>query len=122
MPRKPISDKPMTPAERTRKHRAKIKAENPLDLKACLREITSLNKKIERQRLSNKRLSQENSKLRKEDNFWLGIKDDLSASLNATKQFSKEEIKLLKQVCHPDKHNQSEAATRAIALLNKLKY
>jgi hypothetical protein len=72
--------------------------------------------------LSNKRLSQENSKLRKEDNFWLGIKDDLSASLNATKQFNKEEIKLLKQVCHPDKHNQSEAATRAIALLNKLKY
>jgi predicted RNase H-like nuclease (RuvC/YqgF family) len=70
MPRKPISDKPMTPAERTRKHRAKIKAENPLDLKACLREITSLNKKIERQRLSNKRLSQENSKLKADINSW----------------------------------------------------
>lgn len=35
-------------------------------------------------------------------------------------QLSKNEIKLLKQLCHPDKHNNGEAANKAIKILNNL--
>jgi hypothetical protein len=123
MPRKPIAEKPMTSAERTRKHRQKLREEKAPDLKKCLRMIASLNKQIEKQRLLNELLTEKNLKLAGQVRHWNRFTaGDILFGLdkNETTPLTDENIKLLKQLCHPDKHNGSPASTRAITLLNKI--
>jgi len=116
MPRKPINNAPMTPAERVRKHREQKQAANPLDKKKLLRDNNRLKKQ-------NEALGQKCERLKREVEMYvtfLGNSENLlDLSILETKSpFNGEIIKLLKQLCHPDKHNQSQASIRASAFLN----
>jgi hypothetical protein len=143
VPRKPLSEKPMTSAERVRRHREnkksdlikeieshgdtwrrtrligyfnlynekcdefkKYKARYP-DIRAAGAEIKRLEKKI----------IELTDHLRDYED-----KDGVPYFLtlgNTKHQFSDDELKLLAQVAHPDKHNNSEASVKATTLINK---
>ena len=125
MSRKPILDKPMTSAERTRRHRAKIKESSP-DLKACLKKIELLT--LENEKL--KAVSAEwefNAMLAeyelqgKKRGRWKDADFARFANLfNHQNQITKEELNVLRQVCHPDKHGQSPISVKATVILNRV--
>lgn len=132
MPRKSIAETPMTSAERVRKHRAKLKAENTKidpEIPRLLSETEGLKKQIENLKAE---LEASEQKAKTYEGF-MTINKILSSQLktannyikSATKtghiMLSEQDIKLLKQLCHPDKHGQSEASKNGFNLVNNLK-
>ena len=104
----------MTSAERMRRSREKKSAAETPNIKTLLRENVRLKKKIIEQRAHIVALK----KAVKDDNWWQALRDVWKR--DAAKTFTDEDIKLLKQLVHPDKHDQSPAAVKAMIKLNKL--
>jgi hypothetical protein len=117
MPRKPIAEKPMTSAERVRRHREKLRESTEPSLKKCLSENKRLQKRIAV-------LKAEKIKLKEEvdfGNMFMNMHSLFNDNESKTqRQFSIDDIKLIRQLCHPDKHNQSKASNNASILLNKM--
>ena len=152
MPRKPISEKPMTSEERVRKHRAKFK-ENRTDLEKaidtrghiwCKNAVLYFADKVQDEKTIFKKYKAsipadirkavtKISKLEKElaecttelrvaeqtiSSFVFGA---MGIDRPSKHDLSKDEVKLLLQLAHPDKHDGSDASIRATKLLNKIK-
>lgn len=152
MPRKPIAEKPMTSAERVRKHRAKFK-ENRTDLEKaldtrghdwCKKAVLYFADEVqaEKERLKKYKASlpadlrKAMTKISKLEKELDKCKEELRVAEEMQRSFyfgitginqplkqclSRDEVKLLLQLAHPDKHGGSDASQRATTLLNKIK-
>ncbi len=150
MPRKPIAEKPMTGAERVRRHREKKSDVEQVGIDAAIAEWSTSHVSYMCKGYYNSYLA-EIDKFKKYRNRFPDIRkaatevkrlekqiEELEWSLSMARsdkeflfkklsgqnkshaQFSVDDIKLLRQLCHPDKHNQSQASNNASILLNKM--
>ena len=130
MPRKPLSEKPMTSTERVQKHRARLKEATPKD-EVCLENLELWRYKASISALSAD-LRETMAEVRMLENELYATRQRLKQteetlviyhqlSMSNTQQLSIADIKLLLQLSHPDKHGGSEASNKATLLLNGLK-